>query len=202
MKTSWMWGTLTGAALVVGALPASAGAPITGEPVRSEDSVVMNPAAVPSPLRLETSSWGGPRVGFMFAPGDAEISKRLEENGLGNMVSQFGWQFERRVAAVAGGPQLVTEFVPLIGGVEYGKAVPSLNALLGVRFRNGFEFGMGPSLAYTGSATGGGSALLIAAGKSLEFGAVNIPLNVTLSTNKNGTMFSLMAGYSINRAAH
>ena len=139
-------------------------------------------------------------MGLMMAPGDGAISSRLKDHGLGSLVSQFGWQFERRVVPFGGGPQLVTEAIPLVGGVEYGKFVPSLTLVMGVRSAAGFEFGMGPSFTVV-SATGINSGLVIAAGKSFNYGAVCIPLNVAVSTNPRGTMVTLIAGYAIDQAA-
>ncbi len=195
MKTSRMWAAVMGAALIA---PGAATASGTEQAGGAADTLAQSGTHAP---RVQMSDWSGPRMGFMFAPGDPAIARRLSDHGLGNVVSQFGWQFERRVRVVSGGPELVTEVVPLFGGVEYGKLVPSLNALMGVRFHSGVEFGMGPSLSLMSSDAGPQSGLLVTVGKSFNYGDMCIPLNLAVSTNPNGTMVSLIAGYAINRAA-
>jgi len=188
MKTSWMWRAILGTALLVAAEWACVSA-----------RAVAGPALEPESPQVLESDWSGPRVGFMVAPGDAAISRRLKDHGLGNIVSEFGWHFEHRVTPVAGGPQLVTEATPLIGGVEYGKLVPSVTLSVGVRSRGGYEIGMGPSLTLTDDDANVG--LVIACGRSIDYGAVRIPLNLAVSTNPKGTMVSVLAGYAIHRPA-
>ena len=199
MKTSWMWKTFLATALVIAARPASASAQTSDLSVRNQ-AVLAESGPTGQSLRLQRSGWSGPRMGLMMAPGDGSIARRLKDHGLGNVVSQFGWQFERRVVPFGGGPQLVTEAIPLFGGVEYGKLVPSLTLVMGVRSPSGFEFGMGPSFTVA-SATGINAGLVIAVGKSIDYGAVCIPLNLAVSTNPRGTMVTLIAGYAIDQAA-
>jgi hypothetical protein len=197
MKTTWMWQAILAAVLLVdartqavaGQVPSSGG---PGQPAFA-DSVAPSRR-----VGFEESDWSGPRLGFMFAPGDAAISHRLKDNGLGGIVSQFGWHFEKRVVPFAGGPTLVTEAIPLFGGVEYGKFVPSLTTILGLRTRSGIEFGMGPSLTLQ-SAYSANLGLVIAAGRSIDYGDMSIPLNLAVSTNPKGTMISLVAGYSMHQ---
>jgi hypothetical protein len=199
MMTSWMSKAVLATALVLAVRPVPASA--QGSDLQLRNQVVLaesGPAG--QPPQLQRSGWSGPRMGLMMAPGDGAISSRLKDHGLGSLVSQFGWQFERRVVPFGGGPQLVTEAIPLVGGVEYGKFVPSLTLVMGVRSAAGFEFGMGPSFTVV-SATGINSGLVIAAGKSFNYGAVCIPLNVAVSTNPRGTMVTLIAGYAIDQAA-
>jgi hypothetical protein len=199
MKTSWMWKALLGVALVIAVRPASARAQTSDLPARSP-LILAESEPTARPPQLLRSGWSGPRMGLMMAPGDGAISRRLKDHGLGRVVSQFGWQFEHRIVPFGGGPQLVTEAIPLFGGVEYGKLVPSLTLLMGTRSPSGFEFGMGPSFTVV-SATGINAGLVIAVGKSLDYGAVCIPLNLAVSTNPKGTMVTLIAGYAIDQAA-
>jgi len=199
MKTSWMSKAVLATAMVLAVRPVPASAQGSDLQLRNQVVLAESGPAGPSP-QLQRSGWSGPRMGLMMAPGDGAIASRLKDHGLGSVVSQFGWQFERRVVPFGGGPQLVTEAIPLVGGVEYGKFVPSLTLVMGVRSAAGFEFGMGPSFTVV-SATGINSGLVIAAGKSFNYGAVCIPLNVAVSTNPRGTMVTLIAGYAIDQAA-
>lgn len=189
MRQSWMWGAVLGTATMMVAHAASASAPWWPKPstASAESSV------------FRQSDWSGPRVGFTVAPGDGAISRRMHDNGLGDVVSQFGWQFEHQVTPVRGGPRLVTELVPLAGGVEYGKFVPTVNGLVGVRFANGYEFGAGPSITLADSQGRTTTGLLLAAGKSLDFNDVCIPLNLAISLNPRGTMVTLITGYAMRR---
>lgn len=198
MKRFRSWELVVAAALLLGAGAArvSAQEPEPAATAAAQDEA--RPAAVVIPAVRE-SDWSGPRIGFMAAPGDAAISRRLRGHGLGNVVSLFGWHFEHQVTPVLGGPQLVTEVTPLFGGVEYGKVVPSVTLSIGLRSRGGYEIGMGPSLTLGNADSGGSVALAIAAGRSLDFGGVRIPLNLAVSTNPKGTMVSVLAGYSIPR---
>jgi hypothetical protein len=200
MKTSWMWKAFLAAALVTAVRAESVSAQTPGLQLRSPVVLAESGPAGQS-LQLQRSGWSGPRMGLMMAPGDGAIARRLKDHGLGSVVSQFGWQFERRIVPFGGGPQLVTEAIPLFGGVEYGKFVPSLTLVMGVRSPSGYEFGMGPSFTVT-SATGINAGLVLAAGKSLNYGPVCIPLNLAVSTNPKGTMVTLIAGYAIDQAAH
>ena len=200
MKTSWMWKAFLGAAAVLAVHATSAPAQVW-EPLPRDPSAVAGAEPTgPSP-QLRQSGWSGPRMGLMMAPGDGSISRRLKDHGLGSVVSQFGWQFEHRVEPFGGGPQLVTEVIPLFGGVEYGRMVPSLTLVMGIRSPSGYEFGMGPSFTVV-SATGLNAGLVIAAGKSLDYGSVCIPLNLAVSTNPRGTMVTLIAGYAIDQTIH
>ena len=76
--------------------------------------------------------------------------------------------------------------------------IPSISLVMGVRLPNGIEFGMGPNVMMTGKEDVH-SALMIAAGKSFNYGGVSIPINIAYTTNPDGNRVSLMFGYSINR---
>jgi len=143
----------------------------------------------------------GPRMGFTAALGDGAVYRTLRENDMGRLVSQFGWQFEHQVVPLGRGPQLITEAIPLIGGVEYGKFIPSLTLALGARSRSGYEIGMGPSFTAVNAAGGSSVGLVFAVGKTLDYSGVCIPINFAIATNPKGTRFTLLVGYSIPRVA-
>ena len=56
----------------------------------------------------------------------------------------------------------VNEWVVLLGGLEQGHVLPSLNWLVGLRTREGAEFGIGPNV------TPAGVALVFAAGVTIR----------------------------------
>lgn len=196
MQSHRTWKSVVTAAMFAAALPAGAFAGTNADGTPAAEVPAPDPA-----VHVVESDWSGPRIGFMASPGDARVSRRLHDHGLGDLVSLFGWHFEHQVTPVRGGPQLVTEMTPLFGGVEYGKVVPSLTFSIGLRSRTGYEVGMGPSFTLGDDRSAGGVGLVIAAGRSLQFGDVNLPLNLAVSTNPKGTMVSVLAGYAIPRLA-
>jgi hypothetical protein len=115
------------------------------------------------------------------------------EINVGQMVSQFGWQFERRLYTSTDGVAALMEWVPLISGLEQGVALPSLNWLVGIRTAGGAEFGIGPNI------TPVGTALVVAAGITVRSGALNVPLNFAVASSKSGLRVSIMTGFNIRR---
>jgi hypothetical protein len=188
---------VTGTLLVALAGFASPGFAQIGDGGPSGISSAGTPAR--EPLLFRQSDWSGPRLGFMCAPGDPAITERLRSHGLGPIVSQFGWHFERRIAPFGNGPEFVTEFVPLLGGFEYGKLLPSLSLAIGFRNAAGWEFGMGPSLTLSGAHNEPGTGLILAAGRSLDYGEIRVPVHLAVSTNPRGTMLTLLVGYAIHQ---
>lgn len=150
-----------------------------------------------SDVELERRNLGGPRLGVTYVTGHGELWNTLERNGVGRVISQFGWHFEYQVIPVGGGPQFVIEFVPMIGGVEYGKVIPSGSLAMGIRFPSGIEFGLGPNVLLTGGDEVVKSGLLIGVGKSFGYGGVSIPLNLVWVRNPDGNRFSFVFGYAI-----
>jgi hypothetical protein len=137
---------------------------------------------------------GGPRLGVTYAFG-GKIASVLSKKNIGNTLSQFGWHFEYQVIPDGGGPSFVIQMVPLVAGVEYGKLIPSGTLAMGIRFPEGFEFGMGPNLLVTDD--GLTTALVLAVGKTINYGGVSIPLNIVFATNPTGNRLSFIFGYSI-----
>lgn len=65
--------------------------------------------------------------------------------------------------------------------------------MVGLRTRNGAEFGVGPNL------TPAGAALAIAAGATFGAGALNVPVNVAVVPSKSGVRVSVLSGFSLRR---
>ena len=143
------------------------------------------------PPIAKTVTLSGPRIGITFlSPG---VVDRLHERDINVQwaVSQFGWQFEKQFFSTQGGVTAVTEWVGLIGGLEQSVAIPSLSWMVGLRTRNGAEFGVGPNI------TPAGAALAIAAGVTLRAGVVNVPINVAYVPSKSGPRISVLSGFSL-----
>jgi hypothetical protein len=146
---------------------------------------------LPPPVRAVNLS--GPRFGLtVLTPG---IVDKLAEKQIfvEPLISQFGWQFERQLVTRDGGLTPVTEFVVLLGGLEQDVAIPSLTWLVGMRTRQGAEFGVGPNV------TPSGTALAIAAGVTLRVGSMNVPMNFAIVPSESGVRVSVLGGFNFRR---
>jgi hypothetical protein len=148
----------------------------------------------PEGVQFAKKSLGGPRLGFTVVPGNTELAQKMKDEGISPVISQFGWHFEHRVVANGNGPAFVIEFIPLIGGVEYGKPLASLSLMFGIRMPSGYEFGVGPN-AIVGKTSKSG--LIIALGKTFDVQGVSIPLNLAYATSPIGARLAFIVGYAL-----
>lgn len=138
-------------------------------------------------------SLSGPRFGLTYlSPGVHERAKR-EGLDIAPVITQFGWQFERRFEVGAGGLVTVSEWVLLAGGLEQGVVIPSVSWIVGLRTPGGSEFGVGPNL------NPAGVALAVAGGVTRRAGNVNLPLNLAVVPSKSGVRVSFVAGFNTVR---
>ena len=149
------------------------------------------------PVSFKEHNLGGPRLGLTYAPNLQTYSELARKKEIGEVISQFGWHFEYQVVPKSGGPSFVIEFVPLLGGVEYGIIIPSFSLLLGIRLPMGIEFGMGPNALITGGEDVLKTALVIGVGYSIRYGDVSLPLNLAFVKGPDGNRFSFIFGYAI-----
>lgn len=146
---------------------------------------------VPSikPLKLN-----GPRVGVTFLNQPANI--KADGFGLdsgvsvGQIVSQFGWQFEWKYFETDGGSAGLVEFIPLIGGLDQGLFIPSANVLVGFRTGDGWEIGCGPNVSLVGT------GFVVAGGYTFKSGYMNFPVNLAIIPGKETTRISLLVGWN------
>ena len=151
-----------------------------------------------SESRFDQRNLSGPRFGVTFVPGRSELREEMKSRDMGRTVSQFGWHFEKAVVPKGGGPQLVVEFLPMIAGVEHGLFLPNITLAMGIRTNNGFEFGVGPNVTAGFDQNHAiSSALVVAVGKTFDYGGVSVPLNFAYSTSPNGDRLSMVLGYAI-----
>ena len=145
------------------------------------------------PPYTKTVNLSGPRFGMTaLSPGVvSELEKRSIE--VGSNISLFGWQFEKEFYAKGSGLAAVNEWVVLVGGLEQGHVLPSLSWLVGLRTREGVEFGLGPNV------TPAGVALVLAAGVTVRTGTFNVPLNVAVVPSRIGTRVSVLTGFNMRR---
>ena len=136
----------------------------------------------------------GPRFGLTVLNQESVDRLRDERNiTVKPMITQFGWQFERRLYTNGDGITMLTEWVPLISGLEQGVVLPSLNWMVGLRTRSGTEFGIGPNI------TPLGVGLVAAAGATVRAGALHVPLNFAIATSKSGARVSILTGFNVRR---
>jgi hypothetical protein len=136
----------------------------------------------------------GPRLGFTVL--SSKLVDNLEEEHqetISPFITQFGWQFETRIFTLDNGTSGLFEFVPLVGGLEQGKFLPSLSALVGIRGPKGIEFGVGPNLSVAGA------GLVFAAGTNFQSQGINFPVNVAFAPSKDGARFSVLFGFNSRR---
>jgi hypothetical protein len=179
-------------------------APVSGQTIpwpqsqlRGVTDVVGQPARYPQSRPrgvTDTVDMTGPRFGLTVLT-QQTVDRLLSEQDITvrPMISQFGWQFERRLYTNGDGVTMLTEWVPLISGLDQGVALPSLNWLVGLRTASGTEFGLGPNI------TPVGVGLVLAAGVTMKTGALHVPFNFAVATSKYGPRISIMTGFNVRR---
>jgi hypothetical protein len=142
------------------------------------------------PPIADTVSLSGPRFGFTVLS-DGVVKKVKTTNGItiGPAMSQFGWQFEKQFYSGRSGPTAMTEAVLLLGGLEQGVVLPSVSWLVGIRRKDGTEFGIGPNV------TPVGVALALSGGRTFRAGVLNVPVNVAVVPSKAGVRVSVLSGF-------
>ena len=169
------------------------GVPVSGAAARTAfpgevptiSNAAPDDAILDEPIRLD-----GPRIGFTVLSANVLNKARESMPDLNPFLTQFGWQFESRLFRMPNGVSGLAEFVPLVGGLEQGKFLPSVSGLLGMRGAKGFEFGVGPNL------TPLGANLVLAMGTSFRSNGINFPVNVAVVPGNGGTRVSLMLGFN------
>ena len=154
--------------------------------------LVSAPAAAQTlPEPIETANLSGPRFGLTFLSTGLTSSLRNRGIVVKPYITQFGWQFERQFFSKNSGVTMVTEWVILAGGLDQGIALPSASWIVGIRGRDGAEFGIGPNV------TPAGFAIVFAAGMTFRTRAFNVPVNVAVVPSRSGTRVSIMTGFSL-----
>ncbi|KAB2867438.1 MAG: hypothetical protein F9K37_12450 [Bacteroidales bacterium] len=140
--------------------------------------------------QVDMESLFGPRIGATLITG--EFAQKLDEKyNAKPIISQFGWQFEWRFFNTQKGVTGIVEVIPLIGGVEQNLFVPSISSLVGLRYKNGFEVGIGPNASLTGF------GIVFAVGTTIKTGEINWPINLAFVPSTKGARFTLLFGFNI-----
>ena len=172
-----------GAALPAVPRPADAAGPV---PVVRNDA--PTDAILANPIRLD-----GPRLGFTVLSQRVVDKAREQGVNLNPFLTQFGWQFESRLFRLPNGVSGLVELVPLVGGLEQGKFIPSVSGLVGVRGPKGFEVGVGPNV------TPLGANIVLALGTSFQSNGINFPVNLAVVPGHDGLRVSLLVGFNARR---
>lgn len=131
----------------------------------------------------------GPRFGVSLVKGDN--ANRLKERfDAKPIVTQFGWQFETRFLSTTDGFAGLSEWIPLVAGVEQGVFLPSLSWLIGFRSAKGNEIGFGPNISL------GGVGLVLAGGITARTETLNFPFNVAVALYKQSVTITLLVGFN------
>ncbi len=137
----------------------------------------------------------GPRFGFTVFTG--EVADRRDQADLEPIMTQFGWQWETRLVSMESGNQALMEWVLLVGGMEQNEFNLSLGWLAGYRLESGVEFGVGPNLSYSKDSQETTSSMVFAAGATLPFGDMYLPINFAVSVAKGGPRITALIGWLV-----
>lgn len=155
-------------------------------------ALILVPAAYAQRVDGRVIELSGPRIGVTYlSPGVISRIKRETDISVGSMVTQFGWQTEKRYGTFPNGATPVTELVVLVGGMEQNQFLPSITGLVGLRTPEGMEFGVGPNI------TPASASLAVAFGMTYRSGALNVPVNVAIVPSDAGVRISLLSGFNL-----
>jgi hypothetical protein len=145
--------------------------------------------------KLPRQRLSGPRFGFTTFTG--ETADLRDQADLEPIMSQFGWQFETQVVSLESGNQALMEWIFLVGGVEQDELNLSLAWIAGYRLESGVEFGVGPNFSYNRDSGDTTSSMVVAAGATMPFGDIYVPLNVALAFAKGGPRITTLLGWIV-----
>jgi len=157
----------------------------------SQPTIDPQVPASQAPPPASAVSLSGPRFGVSVLSDGVVRALAEKELFVSPTISQFGWQFERQFYGKQDGVTVLNEWVGLLGGLDQGVVIPSLTWLVGVRTREGAEFGLGPNV------TPAGVALAISAGVTFRAGIMNIPMNFAIVPTKAGVRATLLTGFTL-----
>ena len=150
--------------------------------------------------RREEVNLSGPRLGFTHFT--EKLRKQIQkvqrdESGLaGNdlvvrdIVTQFGWHFEKAISMKEAGPMVVVALQPLVGGVDQDLDLVTVNGFLGIRTPSGFEFSVGPTWFEDET------AVTYAMGANVSSGWLKVPFNLSVTPLRDGTSVTFLSGFS------
>jgi len=169
--------------LAFAAAPVLAQTADTAATVPAETTLAVRPTLDPEAPVMQYYL-DGPRIGVTFMSN-------------GEPRTQFGWHAENQASPGTRGPWFLVERIFLVGGVERGEFIPSGTVVFGVRTPDSFEFGIGPSV--TIGAGGFSTAVVIAAGRTLRYGGIRVPVNLALALSERRQVRHTPTGRMVDR---
>jgi hypothetical protein len=143
-------------------------------------------------------SLGGPRFGVSYLSGGgfdklkAAVKDARPDATVDPAMSQFGWEVEYRLFRTDKGVTALSEFIPLVGGMDQGLALPSATWLVGLRSAHGFEAGVGPNFGLDGV------AMMVGGGYTFDLGGINLPLNFAVGKGASQTnSYAISTGFNL-----
>jgi hypothetical protein len=154
-------------------------------------ALTVRPAAAQSEERALTTRTG-PRFGVSFATGrNADI---LEHDwDARSAMLQIGWEIEAEFGAGASRVSGVSSLLPLIGGFDHGRLLPSLTWLVGIKTAKGTRICFGPDLSLTGA------GLAVALSTARTSSSLAVPGTVCVVFGENGVRLNLLTGFTTGR---
>ncbi len=83
------------------------------------------------------------------------------------------------------------------GLVEQDELNLSLAWMTGYRLPNGLEFGVGPNISITKENSDPTTSMVIAAGATMPFGDLYVPMNVAVAFAKGGPRITTLLGWIV-----
>jgi hypothetical protein len=165
-----------------------------GGPVAAQEPAV-DPAGSGTPVSLSRTKLSGPRFGFTTFTG--EVADLRDRAGKEAIMTQFGWQFETRIASPSNGSQALMEWVFLVGGVEQDELNLSLSWLAGYRMPNGFELGAGPAISANKDSDDVTTSMVLAGGATAPLGDLYLPIHLAVALSRGGPRITTLIGWVV-----
>lgn len=138
----------------------------------------------------------GPRMGLtgLYNSNTGEWGIKESESIILNkdipaVISQFGYHMDLSLYVTNKMNPLV-QFDGLVGGVEHGFFLPSFSMVIGFRFFDILELGVGPNVSLSGA------GLVFAAGGNFQVDNVFFPINLAVVHSNGNYRFSLLTGFN------
>ena len=149
-----------------------------------EDLTELTSISTEEPDDQYHARYEGPRFGITYMTGD------LPDELSSPILTQFGWQLEKRIFGNEGESIGLIELIGLIGGMEQGLIAPSVTTAFGFRKPTGFEVAVGPNISASGI------GYCVAVGFSLQNGGIVFPHNFSIVMSDGDLRLSYILGFN------
>ncbi len=138
----------------------------------------------------------GPRMGATLIYdsnnnewGVLETESILLNKDIPPLISQFGYHADFSLY-MSNKMNPLVQFDGLIGGVENGLLIPSLSMIIGLRFSDFLEIGLGPNISLSGT------GIVLAIGFNIKVENIYYPINVAIVNSSGRYRYSLLTGFN------